>query len=557
MTSRNRNIVIAVQLVVVIVILIFANLILNSFAKRIDLTEDHRHTPSEATMTLLDTLDSPVLIKCYLDGDMPLRYQEMRDQIQTFFAELKFAAGENLEYEFIDPTGNQELYDRFKRDGYYPFEAVDGNQTEVSAKLLLPYATVTYRGTEKVAELFKGSIYRASKTRLDVATQKVLVDLEYNLMTVVYKMTRKKNKFIGILNGHGEYGPAECGDLLNELDKFYKVLDINVRNGEAITPSCDVLLIMQPDSAFTEREKYEIDQYVMRGGKIFWMLDQQVINFDIGEQATTLTQLRDLNLDDLFLKWGFQVNYDIVQDQRCDWISLTKPNPSFPGQMQEVPWIFHPQIGLFPSYPMCRNLDLVLMRFPATIDTINRPGLYFEPFLYSGENTRTIQGKQFIDIDKYVNEPVPEQLFNAGPRIMGTVISGYFPSVFRGRQAPVDSFAPEPPKAVYLPRNVDTLAPKMVVVADGEFATGALFRGQHGKMPYDNKALVMNCIDYLSGEEVMSKVRSQAVSQRRLNPKKLEQSRLWIYALNILLPLLLITGLGFGWWFFRKRMNQG
>ena len=558
MNSRNRNIIIAIQLAVVIGILIFGNLILNRFAKRIDLTEDNRHTPTEATQTLLDTLDAPVLIKCYLEGDMPLRYQEMRDQIQTFFAELKFAAGDNMEYEFIDPTGNDELFKRFEQNGYYAFEAIDGSKTELNAKKLLPYASITYRGNEKVAELFKGSFYRTGQPpRLEVATDKVLQDLEYNLMTVIYKMTRKKNKFVGILNGHGEYGPEECGDLLNELDKFYKILDINVKNGEAITPSCDVLLVMQPDSAFTEREKYELDQYLMRGGKIFWMLDQQNINFDIGDQATTLTQLRDLNLDDLFLKYGFKINYDIVQDQRCDWIPVVKPNPSFPGQMQEVPWIFHPQVALFPPLPMCRNLDLVLMRFPATIDTINRAGLNFEPFLYSSVKSRTIQGQQYIDINKYLTEPVPDELFNRGSRIMGTVVSGKFPSVFSGREAPVDSFAPEPPTAQFLRRNIDTLAPKMIVIADGEFATGALYKGKVGRLPYDNKSLVMNCIDYLSGEEVMTKVRSQAVSQRRLDPSKLEGGKFGIYFVNIILPLLLIAGLGVGWWYFRKRKNQG
>ena len=544
------------QAVVVIAILIFGNLILNRFAKRIDLTEDRRHTPSEATLILLDTLDAPILIKCYLDGEMPVRYQEMRDQIQTFFQELKFVAGDNLEYEFIDPTGNDELINRFAKDGYYPFKAVDGSKTELNEKYLLPYATITYRGREKVAELFKGSVYRVSQTQTEVSTQKVLTDLEYNLMTVIYKMTRKKNKFVGILNGHGEYGPEECGDLLNELDKFYKVLDVNIRNGEAITPSCDVLLVMQPDSAFTEREKYELDQYLMRGGKIFWMLDQQVINFDIGQQASTLTQLRDLNLDDMFLKWGFMINYDIVQDQRCDWIPILEPNPSFPGQIQEVPWIFHPQVGLFPPLPFCRNLDLVLMRFPATIDTINRPGLNHQPFLYSGDRTRTIQGKQYIDIDQYVRQPVPDNLFNLGPQIMGTAISGRFPSVFTGREAPTDSFAPLPPTAQFLPRNLDTLAPKLVVISDGEFATGNLYQGKVGKLPYDNKALVMNCIDYLSGEEVMSKVRSQAVSQRRLNPQKLEGTNLWIYLLNFGLPLLLIAGGGVAWWWGRRKLHN-
>ena len=556
MTSKKRNIVIVVQLLVVIGILVFANLILNRFARRIDLTEDHRHTPTEATQTLLDTLDAPILVKCYLYGDMPAKYQDMRDQIETFFGELKFGAGDNLEYEFIDPNGNDELYDRFIKAGNYPFKVVDASNTEKTEKIILPYATVTYRGEEQIVNLIKGCVYRTRNGVLEIATSKVVQDLEYNLVTVIYNMTRQKTKFVGLLSGHGEYGGEECGDLLNDLDDNYNILPVDISTGEAITPSCDVLLIMQPDSAFTEREKYELDQYLMRGGTILWFIDNQDINFDIGQQERTLTQLRSLNLDDMFLKWGVRLNYDIVQDQRCDWIPVALPNPSFGSQIQEVPWIFHPTVGLFPKHPVCRNMDQVLMRFPASIDTLARPGIFYEPFLYSGERSRTVQGNQFIDVDEYVRQPVPDNLFNKGPQIMGLAVKGILPSLFAGRQAPVDSMAPLAPTAQFLPRNVDTLRAKMIFIADGEFPTGALYQGKVGNLPYDNKALVMNCVDYLSGDEVLTKVRSQAITERKLDPEKVKGSKFWIYLINLGLPLLLIAGIGIVWVLLRKRLNK-
>ena len=542
----NRKVTTIIVLSLLAVVVFMANILGELFFTRIDLTEDSRHTISPAMKRLFkdEKMNSPMLIKVYLGGEMPVKYRDMQKGIKDYIRELRVHAGKKLEYELIDPQDNEELMKEFIQSGHYPFKVVEDAGLEQTQKYILPYAKVVYKGKEETVNLIRGCVYQPEPGRLEIATAKVIQDLEYNLATNMYDLIRDKDKTIGVYTGHGEYGAAEMTDLFLDMKEYYLIEEVDTRNGKPID-GYDAVIIMQPDSALSERDKYEIDQYLMRGGKILWMLDNEMINFDIGNQMSTLTQLRQTNLDDMFLKWGIKLNYDIVQDQRCDQIQLTQSNPSFGGQMQAVPWVYHVQIGLFPNHPVTRAMDLVLMRFAASIDTFHTDGIHKEVLLTSSRYSRKIQRSQFIDIDEYVKKPIPSELFDKGPQIMAVELSGTFPSLFRNREMPVDSltsYTGNTPQ--FLPQSTTERPAKMIIISDGEFGTGHLYRGQVQQLPYDNKDMVLNCLDYLTGQEVLTEVRSQAIKVRKLDPKKVENSKFRIALVNIILPVIFFILLG-------------
>ena len=553
---KKRNLTIALQLGILVAILIVVNLLSQKFFARIDLTEEKRFSVSEISETLIKNLDTPPLVTVYFAGEMPVRYKELESHIETFLSELRIQTDKNIEYEFVDPAGDSELFKEFFEKKYYPFQVTETiSATEQKEMQLLPYISVTWRGGTEIFNIVRGCVYRTPQGGLEIDVVKAIQNFEYNLTTALYNMTRKRSKVIGFLHGHYEYNPGAIVEWLKAIEEYYTILPVSVKEGESISPSIDVLVVCKPDTAFSDREIYELDQYLMRGGKLLFLVDNQLVNFDIGAKQNTLTKLRELNLDYMFMKWGVKLNYDLLQDMYCDRVDVTTDNPTYGPRIESRPWVFHPMLLRFPDSPISRNLDRVSLRFASTLDTTHVQGIRYEVVLQSSEKARTVQGTQFIDVDQYLNKTIPPKLFEGGPYITGLVLRGQFNSIFRNREAPLDRFAPTKPTAVKLPVNVDIDVPKVAIISDAEFALGATFAGKIGPMPFDNKAFLMNMLDYLSGDGVLTNLRSKEVVIRMLDKEEIRGQETWIRIVNIGVPVLLLLIFGAVRAWFRRRKH--
>jgi gliding-associated putative ABC transporter substrate-binding component GldG len=275
----------------------------------------------------------------------------------------------------------------------------------------------------------------------------------------------------------------------------------------------------------------------MREGKIIWMLDQQDVNLHY--QAETLSRIRQLNLDDLFMKYGFKINYDLVSDLNCSTIELVLPNPNAPPTFSSQRWIYYPLITRLADHPITRNLDAIKMRYASSIDTFKTPELRHTPLLISSPYSRSQSGNIFVDLNEGIrNPPKPEELQGKGNRVMAILIEGQFHSLFENRTAPVDAFATVAPTAAFLRRNVaDT---RMIVLGDGQIAVGEDVRGKIDFMAFDNKAFLFNSIDFLLGGESLIQIRAKDIQYHSLDIKKVRGNEWMIRILNLTLPVLLI-----------------
>lgn len=556
---NKKRINTTIQLGLLIVILIVVNLLASGYFARIDLTKEKRFTVSDIAVQVYTEQQASALLKVYFAGEMPTRYKLLQDAMETYLTELNLETNGQLEYDFIDPSGNEPLMSAFIKTRHYPFTVTEKvSATENRDRDLLPYAVLTWLGKSDTINLIRGCVQPVYPRGFDINVEKAIQNFEYNIVTSMYNLTRKRTKVVGLLQGHNEYARRSglTDQLLSDIERYYTLLNVYVKDGEAISPSVDVLLVMKPDSTFTEREVYEIDQYVMRGGKVLWVFDQQVINWDVGNKESTMTQLRDLNLDYMFLKYGVKVNYDIVQDLYSGKIDLAIDQPGYGTKIIPLKWVFHPEIQRFPDHPVTRNLDNTNLRFASSIDTTYVQGIQKEVFMMTSDQSRTVQGVQYIDVDNYIKKPVPSGMFNKGPQITGLVIRGNLPSVYRIREAPIDSFAPNPPTAVKLPRNVDTLDPKIAIISDGEFGTGQVMFGKIGKSQGDNIPMILNLLDYLSGSGVLSEIRAKEVVVRQLDKQKFLGKEGLIQIVNLVIPILLVIAFGLGRHFLRIRKNK-
>lgn len=552
-----------IHLLILLAAILLVYLVGQRYFFRIDLTEEKRYTLSQGTREILGRLPQAVYVTVYLEGDFPYPIQRYKRAVETMLAEMRAIAPKPFNYTFVNPSKNPDIIKLFKQRGIQPIPInVRVSQTETRRQYMYPIATVRSGQQDIWIDLVKGHMYPNGQIDLLEAEQEV----EYKIAAALRQIAVYGEKpILGILSGHGEYTLAQMPQLAAELERFYRVLPVRVKEGQALAPAKAYLpeslqkrlegdgfaaiLIIGPDSSFTEREKYELEQYLLRGGRLLWLLDHHRINL---AENSTLVQLRELNLDDLFFRWGWRPAYDLVQDLSCGYIEVVQGYYNGPIWGAER-WIYYPLVYIFPPHPITRTVDAVLYRYAGSVDTIARPGIKHTILALSSPISRSVKGTQVIDVDLTIKHPpAPEAFRGKGFRPMAVLSEGTFQSVFQDREPPTDEHAPKPPTARFLPAS--GLPGKALWITDAEFVLPAEVQGRSADYtPLDNLTFLLNCVDYLTGEATLTQVRSRSVQLRRLAIDLLRKHSLLIQAVNLGLPILLMVAFGVGLYIWRRR----
>jgi ABC-2 type transport system permease protein len=548
----------ALQLLIVVGIVVVINAFSSSIFRRIDLTDDKRHTISEVSESYLDTLPEQAYVTIYYGGELPTHYKQFEDGMRTLLEELTISANGHLDYQFVDPGEDQGIIQRFAAKGLYPFRlrmpTSYTNQQEVQ---VLPFAMVTYKQKDVMINLIHGCTYMSQEGQPDFDVPCALQRFEYNLLTTIYNLSREKYKTVGLLTGHGEYPKERMSDLYNDIDHYYNVIRVDLRQGKPIGPSIlDLLLVLQPQAALSEREKYEIDQYLMRGGKVIFAMDHEILDYTIGEQASTLTDLRATNLDDMMMKWGVKLNYNLVKDMQCGMITAGSYTASYGNEQRKAYWPWFPMIRNLSGHPATRYVSRLLMRYPASIDTFNIEGIRKTVLFKSSQRSWNKEGRQFINIDQELRARPDANLYTSGAQIMGLLVEGQFRSNFAGRGVPRDSMAPNPPQEAFLSTTMNGRNPQVVVISDGEFAVGEQLGPNVMPLPEENKQVMINLIDIMTGQDLLTKLRVRQFNDRELDPEKTRGNEVMLRLINLGLPILLVILFGMTRYFLRSYKNK-
>ncbi|MEM7657983.1 MAG: gliding motility-associated ABC transporter substrate-binding protein GldG [Bacteroidota bacterium] len=547
-----------IRYLLLIGIIVMVNLFGDGCFQRFDLTKEQRYSLSDLTVETVQGIEYPMVVTVFLEGEFPPNIRNFQEAVRTSLLEMKQYAGRNLEYEFVDPSNNPDLLRLFQERNFVPVPVkVQESATETKQVLMWPMVRIRYREREVYVDLLKGATVMTVRGP-NVDFLKAEQDLEYKLVSALRKLQQERGGVIVLLQGHGELTPQEIPELQAEIQTSYNFFTLNLPNtpNYEISPTIDVLMVLQPTQPFSERDKYELDQYLMRGGSILWMLNQEVVDMNMYRKQATLTELRELNLDDLFFKYGCKINYDLIQDLECESTEVFQAGPNG-GTFLSKKWPYFPLALAFPDHPINRNVDAVLMRYANSIDTFAQAGVKKSVFLQSSPSSRLVQGKQFIDVNQVLANPPAPSLYNRSNLITGLLMEGVFESLFVGRRPPTDSLAPNPPAARFGAKNNPIAPGSMVILSDDEFSLGKEYQGQRGYMPYDNKTLLMNAIDYLAGDEALVQIRSKSVAERRLSRDKVVNNLTSIRLLNLGLPLLILAVFGGVRAYLRRRKHAG
>lgn len=580
-----------INLILITAILFILNLFLTGYFVRLDLTKEKRYTLSELTQKTADSLNSMLTVKIYLEGDFHPMIKRYRDAIKTTLLEMKARSGKYLQYQFIDPSQDKELQKSLVQRGVRPVPVrYKGTNNEVSEKWIFPAAVITYQGKEQIVDLLQSDC-AVNQKGVECDYQKAETEIEYKLVSNMRRLFRVRKPVIGFLQGHGEYRAEQMQEWIMEMRKFYEVVEVNTKDGLPIPPSkrnfsssvqervegegIDVLVIAQPDSALTEREKYVIDQYIMLGGRVLWMFDQTKVDekdFQT-ELAATLTESRQLNLDDMTQRYGFKMQYNLIQD---DIAGVKAVTATMDGRTRIIPmkWTYFPMIFNFPTrkdensgeqvaHPVARSINAVLTRYASSIETLKTEGVDIQTIMTSSEFSRTQANPFMIELDQTISKSPPKKIYEGkGYQPMAVSLEGNFHSVFAGRTLPKNeknkkdsTEKGKPVKSHFFDKSA--VATRMIVLSDGAIALANHEPRLGGvMMPADNKPFLMNCLEWLINDDAYTEMRAKRAPIYALSGKKVQGNENPIRMLNIALPVMLILGLGGVLFFIRKRKNE-
>lgn len=512
---------------------------------RWDLTQEKRYTISDATKKLLQNLDHQVVIKVYLTGDFPAGFERLERAIQETLESFADYGGGNVAYRFIEPT-DPKFQEELIGKGLIPtnlFANEEGKRTE---RLVFPGAVLVYEGKEYPVQLLKGNKSATSEEQLNQSYEGV----EFELASAIRRLAQKDRKRIGVLVGHTKVPPPRFSDFLANLQQNYD-LYFDIQNPDNWDKG-DLLVIPKPDSPFSEDEKYRLDQFVMRGGKLLLFADGARV--DSVSLEGTFAQPLDVNLDDLLFKYGCRINQNLIKDLSCAMIPLNVGNMGDKPQIQPMPWRFFPLINNFGKHPIVRNLDALYARFPSSIDTIQVDGIKKTPLLLTSRYTQLRKAPVLVGYNEARQQPDPRE-YNAGEKPIAVLLEGSFSSLYNNRLLPND-----PRTKSFLGKSKPT---QMIVVSDGDLIVNDIDYKRNAPLPlgYDrlsgntfaNRDFALYAVDYLADSEGLITARNKQVTLRPLDKLRLKEERTQWQLLNLLGPLVLIGVVGLVWQWNRKR----
>ena len=526
-------------------ILVGINVIAAFMFFRWDLTQEKRYTISDATKKLLQNLDHQVVIKVYLTGDFPAGFERLERAIQETLESFVDEGGSNVAYHFIEPT-DPKLQEKLIEKGLIPtnlFANEEGKRTE---RLVFPGAVLVYEGKEYPVQLLKGNKSATPEQQLNQSYEGV----EFELASAIRRLAQKDRKRIGILVRHTKVPPPRFSDFLANLQQNYD-LYFDVQNPENWDKG-DLLIISKPDTPFDEDEKFRLDQFVMRGGKLLLFADGARV--DSVSLEGTFAQPLDINLDDLLFKYGCRINQNLIKDLSCAMIPLNVGNMGDKPQIKPMPWRFFPLINNFGKHPIVRNLDALYARFPSSIDTIQVEGIKKTPLLLSSRYTQLRKAPVLVGYNEARQQPDPRE-YNAGEKPIAMLLEGSFSSLYNNRLLPND-----PRMKSFVGKSKPT---QIIVVSDGDLIVNDIDYKRDAPLPlgYDrlsgntfaNRDFALYAVDYLADSEGLITARNKQVTLRPLDKLRLKEERTQWQLLNLLGPLVLIGLIGAAWQWNRKR----
>lgn len=527
---------------------------------RIDLTAEKRYTLSGATKEQLKQIHEPLLLKMYLCGDLDANMLRLSKAVEEMVEEMNIKAEYPITIEKIDP--NKEVDDEARYANYYKLEnrglrgmsvtkrEKNGAMTE---QILFPWAELCSSRDTMAISLMSASNGISGEEAVNAAVE----DLEFQIIDAIRVLNRTEVKKVAFIEGHDELSEIEVYDASDALSRYFQIdrgvlgYDANVLNGYS------AIIIAKPMTAYSERDKFIIDQYIMRGGRVLWLIDGARMSNDMLSEGGVSPLIKlDVNLNDILFRYGVRVTPTILEDMQCAYIPINMARPGEEARFEPIPWFFTPLLQVSPYHPITKMISPVKADFASGIELVGDTTVRKEIILATGNASHVHFAPSQVDVSAAV-QVEPEEYFNNAYIPVAVSLEGSFTSAFMHRLVP-DSLN----TSNIIEKSINT---RMIVVADGDIIRNDIEKynselmlvplgyDRVTKQTHGNKNFIINSLLYLTDDEGVMNLRNRKVELRLLNRAVVNSNRNLIIAFNTIIPLVIIALFGGVFFIIRKR----
>lgn len=549
-------------LVITVIALIAINAIGHFYFGRFDLTEDKRYTLSPVSLGILENVKEPLYVDVFLEGQFPGEFKRLQTETRQLLEEFK-AYNTDVVFQFVNPleddTQRDSIMNSFLERGLTPISVTVDDKGKQSQEVVFPWAIATYKNKSIKVPLLKNMMGASTQDKVNSSVQ----HLEYAFANAFNTVTTEKSKKVAIIKGNAELHELQMADFIKQVREQYYIgpftLDSVANNPQKsleYLKKYDLAVIAKPKEAFSDAEKEVLDQYIINGGKTLWLVEQVTVEMDslYNEEGATLAFPQDLNLNDMFFKYGFRVNPTLVKDVvMATPIALATGEQGSATQYTQFPWFYSPFV--YPSekvkHPIVTNIDGLKFEFANSIDTLNN-GIEKTVLLQSSPYSKAVGTPVEVNLNMVSERPEQAEYTNQGNIPLAVLLEGKFNSVYQNRVLP---FKDPTFKAV----GKETA---MIVISDGDVIKNQLDKNyQPMELGFDkwtnklygNKDFIMNCVNYLLDDSGLINIRNKEVSLPILDKEKVVADYTFAQVVTVGLPLLVLLVFGLLFTYLRKR----
>lgn len=554
----------------IVVLLIFIG---SFFRLRADLTTEKRYTLTHATEELVEGLNDVVYVQVYLTGALPADLQKLSQATRDLLDEMRVHAPENLQYTFIDPSESpdertrQEVYDELQKAGLTYSSIRLRDKGAFTERIVFPGALITYQERTVPVQLLKTQLRTPDA---DIVNRSIN-NLEYELASAIRQAINKEKKRVAFLEGHGEYDEMKVMDITKALEEHYTVSRVQIGDRiDALSHSVsgmvgrvndyDALIIAGPDSTFSQRDKYVIDQFIMYGGKVLWCIDMMNMNMDsLRVNQFSMSTPLPLGIEDLLFAYGVRINKDLLLDRSCAPIEIYTQPYGNQRKLERFPWYFEPVVIPESTHPIVTNIDPVHLRFVSSLDTIGSEGIEKTILLTTSPYSRMLRNPVRVSLSIVEMDMGLDR--NTIPYIpVAALLEGEFTSAFVDR---LPSEFTADPEVGFKEKGKRTA---QIIVSDGDVIANRVDyqKGMYYMLGFDryanakiygNREFIINAMNYLLDDQSLISIRSRAITLRQLDMLRVERERTKWQVINIAVPITISVLIGLVYHYYRRRRS--
>jgi len=539
----------------------------NYFYTSLDLTEEKRFTLTDATQRALEDVDDPIYVRVLLMGKFPAGFKRLQKSTIEMLDDFRSETG-YLEYIFEDPSAGtveqiNEMRENLRKDGIVPTRFRFKDVDETTEQFIYPWAIFSYKGRTKAVNLLEA---QSPGIHPEEVLNNSVSLLEYKFADAIQKLKAERRPVIAFTMGHEELAGNQTASLEQELRTFANTGRLHLDSVIQVQSEIDVIIVAKPRTAFSEKDKFKLDQYIMNGGKVMWLIDRLNASLDSMQfRSSYVPPDYPINLEDILFRYGVKIEPNLVLDLECTRIPQVVGSAGGQAQVDLMPWFYHPIVAPNSTHPVVKSLDRVNLFFPSSIDTTvtTRTPVKKTVLLQSSQYSRLQYNPVRLNFEILRYEPDPTK-FNKGFQPVAVLLEGVFPSLYENRvpQSMLDGL-----KQLNQEYKNRSVANRMIVVSDGDIAKNRYAQDSNEIRPlgynryerrlFANKQFLINAIEYLLNSDGVIEARGREVKLRLLDTVKAQAEKTKWQLFNIGLPLLFLLIFGLGYVYLRRRKYTG